>query len=288
MKPDTIARTEAALGLTASSWQAVKSRIGNSRGRWIVRLSGGLSAFVKAPYDEASALWLRTEALVYQRVKGRFLPRLLAWDGEVMVLEDLSEAEWPPPWTSEGVALVRAALDEVAQAAPPAGLPPLTDLRGLVVDSGWPVIQADPKPFLSLGLCGEAWLSASMPELHAAAQTVDLAGSALVHVDIRSDNLCLRDGRALFVDWNQASVGNPRFDLAEWLPSLAAEGGPPPEQLMPEADAAPFAAAFAGLWGARATLPAPPELPGLRELQRMQAAAALAWSARALGLPAPR
>jgi aminoglycoside phosphotransferase (APT) family kinase protein len=63
------------------------------------------------------------------------------------------------------------------------------------------------------------------------AKTVELAGDSLVHVDIRSDNLCLRNSCAVIFDWNQASIGNPLFDLAEWLPSLAAEGGPPPEQL---------------------------------------------------------
>ena len=280
-------KAEAALGALAESWEPVSNRIGNDRGRWLVRLTGGGSVFVKAPYDEASAEWLATEALVYQGVEADFLPQLLAWDGELLVLEDLSGAAWPPPWTEQAVAAVCAALDELAAVTPPAGLPPLENLRGLLVDTGWPQIQADPEPLLSLGLCSREWLEAVLPELLAAAEAIELSGDSLVHLDIRSDNLCLRDGRALLFDWNQASIGNPRFDLAEWLPSLAAEGGPPPEQLLPHADGAAFAAVFAGFWGARAGLPAPPWGPKLREVQRLQSAVALSWAARALDLPAP-
>jgi len=92
VKPAAVVRAEAALGAGVESWQPVSARIGNDRGRWLVRLVGGGSAFVKAPYDEASGEWLRTEALVYQAVEAEFLPRLLAWDGEVLVLEDLSDA----------------------------------------------------------------------------------------------------------------------------------------------------------------------------------------------------
>ena len=287
MKPDAVVKAEAALGALAESWQPVSARIGNDRGRWLVRLAGGGSVFVKAPYDEGSAERLRTEALVYQGVEADFLPKLLAWDGELLVLEDLSRATWPPPWRPEAVAAVRRALAKLAVVTPPVGLPPLENLRELLVDTGWGAIQADPEPLLSLGLCGRDWLEAALPELRAAAEMVELAGNSLVHVDIRSDNLCLRNSGALLVDWNQASIGNPLFDLAEWLPSLAAEGGPPPEQLLPHADGAAFAAAFAGLWGARAGLPAPPWGPLLREVQRLQAEAALAWAARALGLPPP-
>jgi len=285
--PDGVALAAAALGVDAQSWHAVTARTGNQRGHWIVRLRDGTSIFVKAPWDDASAAWLATEALVYQNVQGSFLPRLLAWDGSVLVLEDLSGELWPPAWTPEGIGAVLASLHELGEAPPPAGLPRLTDQRELLIERGWPAIQADPEPFLSLGLCGRNWLEAALPELRSATESAELDGEALVHLDIRSDNLCLRDGHALFVDWNQASIGNPRFDLAEWLPSLATEGGPVPEELMPEADAAPFAALLAGLWGARAGLPVPDELPNLRNMQRVQAAEALAWSARALGLPAP-
>jgi len=41
---------------------------------------------------------------------------------------------------------------------------------------------------------------------------------------VRSDNLCLRDGHAVLLDWNHARIGNAAFDIAFWLPSLVLEG----------------------------------------------------------------
>lgn len=112
-------------------------------------------------------------------------------------------------------------------------------------------------------------------------------GDRLLHFDIRSDNLCLRDGRALLIDWNFACLGNPVFDLAAWLPSLHAEGGPAPEQILDTTDeVAAIASLLAGNFGLRG---AGPDLqaPHVRPLQRKQAAAALPWAARCLGLSPP-
>lgn len=287
MKPGSVTKAETELGGVATSWRAVGSRIGNDRGRWLIRLADGRTAFVKAAYDHDSVEWLRKEALVYQSVAGPFMPRLLSWDGEVLVLEDLNQAAWPPPWTFHAIAAVQVALKELGRATPPSGLPPLKDLAPELVDAGWPAVREDPQPFLSLGLCGPAWLDAALPELVAAAASAELGGDALVHADVRSDNLCVRDGQALFVDWNWASIGNPLFDLAAWLPSLAGEGGPPPEHFLPGDDGAAYAALLAGFFCARAGRPAPPKLPKLRVLQRLQAEPALQWAARALGLPPP-
>jgi hypothetical protein len=39
--------------------------------------------------------------------------------------------------------------------------------------------------------------------------------------------------RVVFVDWNLACRSNPELDLGFWLPSLAYEGGPAPERLLP-------------------------------------------------------
>jgi hypothetical protein len=185
------------------------------------------------------------------------------------------------------VAAVRASLDALAQIRPPDGLPALEELRPMLVDSGWPSVEADPAPFLALGLCSDEWLRDALPVLRDAARDLSLAGRSLVHVDIRSDNLCIRDGTALFFDWNWASVGNAVLDLAAWLPSLHAEGGPPPEELLADLEGAPYAAAFSGFWAASAGLRAPRGLPGLREMQRLQLSSALPWAARVLGLPKP-
>jgi hypothetical protein len=89
----------------------------------------------------------------------------------------------------------------------------------------------------------------------------------------------------VILDWNHACRANPEFDLAFWLPSLHAEGGPPPEEVLP--DAPGLAALVAGFFCARAGLPPIEDALHVRPLQRMQSRTALPWAARALGLPPP-
>jgi hypothetical protein len=73
------------------------------------------------------------------------------------------------------------------------------------------------------------------------------------------------------------------IDLAFWLPSLHAEGGPPPEASLP--DAPEWAAMVSGFFAARAGLPLIPSAPQVREVQLFQLRTALPWAVRALGLP---
>jgi hypothetical protein len=210
-------------------------------------------------------------------------------EGEVtaLVLEDLSAATWPPPWTDALVDAVRATLDELQGVDPPPRLGRAGDIGDLT--SGWPGVAADPEPFLALGLCSPGWLDRHLDALTAAAARAPLDGDRLVHLDVRSDNLCVRAGRCLLVDWNQAVRGNPPLDLVLWLPSLRLEGGPPPQALAgPEA--AELAVAFAGYLAVRAGRPEPPTAPphGVRAIQRAQLEIALPWAVEALGLELPR
>lgn len=260
--------------------------------RWLVTLDDGRRAFVKVATDELTASWLRDEHLVYSLLRGApFMPGYLGWydDGRrpVLAIEDLSGAAWPPPWTRERIDLVLGCLREVAATPPPEGLPQAADDH-LGVRAGWAEVAADRRPFLALGLCSPDWLEAHLPALRSAAEAAPLAGEALLHFDVRSDNVCFRDGRAVLVDWNWTSVGNPLVDVAFWLPSLHAEGGPPPEEVVPPSeDLAATASACAGFFGAHAGRPPIPTAPHVRRLQLEQARTALPWAARALGLPEP-
>jgi len=91
----------------------------------------------------------------------------------------------------------------------------------------------------------------------------------------------------VLIDWNFACLGNPMADVAAWLPSLHAEGGPAPDEILPDG-AAEFAALLAGYFAAHAGRPEISEAPHVRTLQLSQARTALPWAARALGLPPPR
>jgi len=253
--------------------------------RWRVRLADGTAAFAKAAVDEDTAAWLRIERDLYE-LRAPYMAELLGWaDGDlpVLLLEDLADAHWPPAWRAGDAEAVRDALRLVAQTEPPAAV--TLSATFWLDQHNWPDVAEDPAPFLSVGLCGEAWLDAALPALAEAARTAPVAGESLLHLDVRSDNLCVRGGRAVLVDWNWAARGNPLFDLAGWLPSLHAEGGPSPEEVAPEAGI--FAAFFAGFWASVVGLPPPATAPRVRGVQLAQLRVALPWAARALGLPAP-
>jgi hypothetical protein len=280
MKPAAVVRAEALLGAEAASWTRAAGGYTHNE-RWIVRFDDGGSAFVKGAVDEMSGEWLRAEYRVYREVRGNFLPRLIGWDGgdpPVLVIEDLSAGDWPPPWSRADIDAVLAALAEIAVTPPPASLPRAEEWREA---GSWEAVARDPDPFLSLGLCSRAWLDASLPALLTATEATPFAGDALVHLDVRSDNICIREGRAVLVDWNWASIGNPALDVAAWLPSLVAEGGEAPA--VPSADR--FAAWVSGFFAARAGLAPPPTAPRVREVQLTQLREALPWAVQVLDLP---
>ncbi len=284
-----VARALKKLRAEPVAWGPVTTAGHTPARRWVVMLDDGSRAFLKVATDELTASWLRDEHLTYSLLRGApFMPRYLGWydDGRrpVLALEDLSGAEWPPPWTTHGVDAVLACLQEVHATAVPEGTLRAADDR-LELRDGWEEVARDPEPFLALALCGRAWLEASLPPLRAAA-AAELGGDALLHFDVRSDNICFRDGRALLVDWNWTSVGNPVLDVAAWLPSLQSEGGPEPEQILPDG-AADLAAVCAGYLCAHAARTPIPTAPRVRSTQLAQARTALPWAARALGLPPP-
>ena len=145
---------------------------------------------------------------------------------------------------------------------------------------GWPEVARNPEPFLSLGLVSQPWLEAALPTLLDSSNATPLEGEALLHGDIRSDNLCIRNGRAILFDWSHGRRGNPEFDVAFWLPSLALEGGPQPDSFGVDG----FAAYVAGFFAGHAGLAPPPGAPAVRGFQLQQLEIALPWACRALGL----
>lgn len=283
--PELIDRVARLMGARPVEWTHMQ-RGYTPAGRWVVRFETGHTAFAKVGTTPDTSAWLRAEYGVYSRITGDFLPALLGWedgDAPILLLEDLSRAVWPPPWSRERVDQVVAALAAIAATSPPPDLPLLTASRGRLVS--WDQVAEDPAPFLSLGLCSRSWLETALPSLLAAEAAAVLDGDSLVHLDVRSDNLCFVGDRAVLVDWNQACRGNAKVDVAGWLPSLAAEGGPAPLTIM--ADEPELAALMCGYFAARAGLPPPEGAPRVRVVQLAQLREALPWAAAALGLPLP-
>jgi Ser/Thr protein kinase RdoA (MazF antagonist) len=202
----------------------------------------------------------------------------------LLVLEDLGDAHWPPPWRNGDVEAVKRALAEIAATLPPPGLErvPRDELA-----HEWHKVEQDPEPFLATGLCTRDWLAECLPVLRDAAERARFEGRDLLHLDVRSDNIALRDGRAVLVDWNWACAGNALLDVVAWAPSLHVEGGPRPEEVVAGEGVAELAAALAGFWAARVGLPPPATAPRVRRVQREQLSVALPWACRELGISEP-
>ena len=105
MDPDVTEDSEriaSALGDTPSRMRWASGHGAPSNRRYIVSLPSGGTAFAKVAAFDYTADWLRTEHAIYEALEGQpHLPHLLGWhdDGEcpVLLIEDLSEALWPPP-----------------------------------------------------------------------------------------------------------------------------------------------------------------------------------------------
>jgi hypothetical protein len=278
------ARAEAVLGWRPRAWRPVFG--GYTPARRYAVADGERRAFVKVASNRVTANMLRCEARAYAAVAGAFMPRFIGWADDpetpLLAIEDLSDATWPPPWTTAQIDQALAAIE--AMHAMRVDLPALTDLDPGVAD-GWTAVARDTAPFLSLGLASPAWVAAALPDLVAAEAHCPVEGEALSHYDLRSDNICFAASGVKFVDWAAAARGNPALDLGFWLPSLELEGGPAPEAILP---GHPEVAAWvSGYFAARAGLPIIPSAPRVRDIQRAQLATALPWAVRALRLPPP-
>jgi aminoglycoside phosphotransferase (APT) family kinase protein len=284
VKPETVARAERLLARRAASWARVESRGWARNEHWTLVFEDGTRAFAKSAWLEPSVTWMRQERKVYDCLSGPFMPALLGWeDGErpLLALEDLTErAHFPPPWRPNDVDAVLATLAELG-ATHAHCLPPFPETW-----PQWTEVAEDPAPFLSLGIASPDWLDRALPELLAAERAVTFSGAGVIHGDVRSDNLCIRGSRAVLVDWNHAAVGDPAFDVAAWLPSLALEGGPLPDDVA-DAAVARFAVPIAGFFAARAGLPPHEGAPLVRGFQLAQLEVALPWACRVLGIEPP-
>jgi aminoglycoside phosphotransferase (APT) family kinase protein len=163
--------------------------------------------------------------------------------------------------------------------------------------TGWASLAAAPPEYLhgAAAAGGElaSWALTQLDEL------VDLesrwadaaAGDALVHGDLRADNVILDARTCWLVDWPHAALGAPWLDLALMLPSVAMQGGGDPVAIFRSQRVAdgvgddrlrPVLAALAGYFAHGALQPAPPGIPNLRRFQGAQAITTLRWL-RALG-----
>ncbi len=237
-------------------------------------------------------LYRMEAAAVLHLPAGLPAPRFLGTydDGEwlALVFEDVEGREPSVPWRSDDLASVAEALHELGTALQPSpwkDAPSFAEINRDLLGASMEEAAA-PAPDLDL------WLRRYLGR--AAAQEIDMAelvrGDALLHGDIRSDNLLLTpDGRTILVDWAWTSNGAPWLDLACFAIAVNAEGGADADALVrhhPLTCGVPPSSIDAlllaiGLNFRRASRSTQPELiPGARAWQRSIADATLDWLRR--------
>ena len=280
-----------------------------------VRLRNGRRLFLKGTYPlppGSEVKWmLDAEEHVYQECAPlirpwapRYFGSVRAEGWHVVVLEDVGP-DTMPPWTP---AKTRASARSYAEFHRSTLGRPLPDWLSRTEHHAF----ADFWDRLAAGDLGrtaslagrradeaEEWLDVALPVLREQAALLRTLRPpfALMHVDSRSDNIRLQGRRLRMFDWNFAAVGPHEFEVAAFAQAIAMEGGPAPEQVaaeyervLPLRDVALDAsiAGIAGYFADRAWRPPQAGLPRIRQVQRRQLKATLAWAARRFALPEPR
>ncbi|BEL04620.1 hypothetical protein Q0Z83_028110 [Actinoplanes sichuanensis] len=285
--PDSLrARAEAAV---ATPLREVGSAPGGFTPGVASALAGqsGESFFVKAiarHTSEVAGSYLR-EALVAAALPPQVpSPRLLWWHDDgvwIVMLFEHVDGRTPQIAGLEPVLVAVAALGETPG---PAGLPRLVDeydedFAGWRGVDDWPAV-VDAYPELAA-----ASLDALAAREKRWSQVAD--GTALVHGDLRLDNMIHTDAGVRIVDWPNACIGAGWFDLLLMTPSLAMHGVDvqtlisehPLTGTVDHDDLDTVLIAAAGYFVTRSLLPPPPAAPAVRDFQRAQATALLAWLA---------
>lgn len=266
--------------------------------------ANGAVAFVKAVHPEQNpstpALHLAELRVMRSLPPGLPVPALLDGfesDGwVVLVLEHVDGAHPAQPWRrDEFLAVVDAVLDLADRLTPS----PLE--LGSAVDElrdgwqGWARCSANPLPDL------DPWLADRLPGLNARAQrSLDaMDGDTLVHMDLRADNILLRDGlrplgeRVVLIDWPWAVTGARWLDATLLTAEVAAQDDDASRAVADEAleriaarcgvQLDTLVDAVVGLlgylvWNSRQ--PDPPGIPTLRAFQRRLAEGVTTWVQR--------
>jgi hypothetical protein len=247
---------EQSLGQGVVAWKRPELGLSAAE-RFAIELADGSRFFVKAAVDADTERWLRSEHTALLSVRVPYQPALRSFierpnEFPILITEDLSHAYWPAShagvvWRDGDIDRVLDAVQAMSNTKPASAL----SLLGSEAPTRyWPALIENPVEFLRLGLCDAAWLEEHGDNLMESESALSRSGDALVHGDVRSDNICLLPDRVVFVDWSNSGRGHPDTDLAELLPTLHLEGGPPPCELMP--DGAAWATWQAGQLASRA------------------------------------
>jgi hypothetical protein len=265
-----------------------------------VRTATGARAFVKAVHAGANpdtlGIYRREISVVRSLPRGLPVPRLLWWldegaDGWVLLMfEELQAVHAALPWRRDELDRAMAALRALAETPAPAWLAADTGAGEWIRSRwcSWASLASEPPRGL------DAWSrrhAERMSELERnVAEAVD--GDALVHLDIRWDNLLVDERTAWVVDWPWARRGAPWIDAVFFAPTVEVQGGPAAEDVLAhhlrgttvDGDAVlALVVAVTGMLTARSLAPPPAGMPTLRAFQAAFARAFRSWLRRITG-----
>jgi fructosamine-3-kinase len=255
---------------------------------------------------------LLAEERVYRdlaTVLSRWMPRLYATfhcDGwHVLILEDLGPQS-VLPWTNGKTRMITHALAAFHQSSlgsqPPAWL--TLPEEGLAQEN-WGQMANDSLEFQNIAaLVGNEapqalkWFQQISPTIENVMRqpTLKKGAYAILHGDVRSDNLRFRQGQLYLFDWPSTTLGRPEWEMVAFAQTVTVEGGSSPEQVMAwyeeefplNSDAVACALAWwLTFFAHRAWQPEVPGLPRLRRFQRQQLGILISWAARQWSFPSP-
>lgn len=267
-----------------------------------VECADGTRIFVKAVSDAANPDtpgMHRREARVLRAldpvIARRHLPvprlrgMLEADHWTALVLEDVDGRQPTLPWERTELADVLTAADQLADALTPSPI----EARSLAEQfgndfTGWRTLAAGP----DRGRI-DSWSLAHLDELAELERRwpQHAAGNTLLHADLRADNILITGDRVVFVDWPHACTGAAFVDVVGLAPSVAMQGGPPPDELLAMTRTgraasrealASVVCAIAGYFTERSLRPAPAGILTVRAFQAAQGEIARRWLASLL------
>lgn len=256
-----------------------------------LRLVDGRRVFVKTVSEAANPdtpMMHRREAQIVAALPASApVPRLLWTYDEngwvALAYEDVDGRHPGAPWTDADLVLVVEALRKMSRDLTPS--PIATEVtapgafeRGI---NGWHIAMVRGEQRL------DPWCMkhlAQLADLESRAPAA-AAGETLLHFDTRADNILITGDRVFVIDWPSARIGAAFVDWLIMAPSVAMQGGPPPDEFMGRFDLSGVSrddfdailCSAAGYWVVHAFDPPPPGLPTVRAFQAAQGEVALAW-----------
>jgi aminoglycoside phosphotransferase (APT) family kinase protein len=276
---------------------AAGSELGFSPGfAGVVEFADGSRLFLKVmsgDRDPWSIHLNRREAAILAELPTTVAAPRLRWALEIddwfVMATDVVDGDHPVATDPAAAAKLWRAFEELASVKAPAELPAFHEhFEDLFTK--WKSLADDPERAERMSALGDAgtWVLANLDHLMRwELEGIEAsAGDALVHGDLRADNILLSADGIVIVDWPWATRGASWLDLAGYLPSHAMNGGGacwesfhahPLSNGVSMRDERGIVAALAGFFAVTCTEPPHPGLPGLREFQRAQAIPALNW-----------